>query len=82
MDHSQRVKTCYRYGGMVTMETVLKQHNQIQLPQEICRRLELVPGIRFEVEINRAGTIILVPITKEMIEAHGKGHKAHVPAHK
>ena len=64
------------------METVLKQHNQIELPQEICRKLELVPGIRFEVELNRAGTIILVPLTKEMIEALGKGHKAHVPTHK
>ena len=59
---------------MVNMQIVLKQHNQIELPQEICRRLELVPGVRFEVEINKAGTIMLVPITRDVTHSHGLWH--------
>ena len=45
------------------METILKPHNQIELPQEICCKLDLEPGIRFEIEVDvRAGTIILTPV--------------------
>lgn len=51
--------------GMANMETVLKQHNQIELPREICRKLELMPGIRLDIELDSAtGKIILVPILK------------------
>ena len=50
------------YGGMVNMETILKQHNQIELPQEVCRKMELIPGTRFEIEMDGCmGAIILCP---------------------
>jgi hypothetical protein len=58
-------------GWMDIMETVLKHHNQIELPQDLCRKMELLPGMRFEVEVDSAeGTIILVPITEEWMRIY------------
>lgn len=56
---------------MDTMETILRHHNQIELPQDVCRKMELIPGMRFEVEVDSTdGTIILVPITEEWMRIH------------
>jgi bifunctional DNA-binding transcriptional regulator/antitoxin component of YhaV-PrlF toxin-antitoxin module len=49
------------------METILKPHNQIELPCEVCRKLELTPGIRLVIEVDEyAGRIILVPMNKRL----------------
>ena len=69
------------------METILKPHHQIELPQEVCSKLELTPGVRLEIELDeRTGTILLVPITKELIKMRaGVGtarFQVTIPLHK
>lgn len=65
------------------MEIILKQHNQIELPQEICRKMELTPGMRFEIEIDSAdGAIILVPITEEWMRIHRQHMQTLETSHK
>lgn len=64
---------------MVNMETTLKHHNQIELPQEICCKLGLEPGMRFEIEVDvRAGTIILAPVRNQYELIH-KPHMVRKP---
>ena len=62
---------------------MLKPHNQIQLPQELCCRLDLMPGTRFEVEVDeKIGRIILTPVVNHHAELHpatekNRFHKIH-----
>ncbi|NWG06691.1 MAG: hypothetical protein HXY35_08415 [Chloroflexi bacterium] len=53
------------------METILKPRYLIELPQEICCKLDLMPGTRLEVEADeKMGRIILTPIVKHHPEPH------------
>ncbi len=64
---------------MANMETILKHHNQIELPQELCRKMDLFPGMRFEIEIDKShGTITLVPVTKELCSQHNQQRHVHL----
>lgn len=53
------------------METILKPHYLIELPQEICCKLDLMPGTRLEVEADeKLGRIILTPVVNHHPELH------------
>ena len=74
-----RVENVLSLGRTVNMETVLKPHNQIELPQEVCRKMALLPGMRFEIEIDSTqGTITLVPVTRELCLLHNQKRRLHL----
>lgn len=63
--------SCYPWSGWQLMETILKPHYIIELPQEICCKLDLMPGTRFEVEVDeKIGRVILTPLTNRHPELH------------
>ncbi len=49
-------------------ETVLSTKGQIVLPQGVRKRLGLKPGQKFEVDIMPDGTILVVPIPKDVLK--------------
>ncbi len=49
-------------------ETVLSTKGQMVLPLDIRKRLGLKPGQRFEVDIMSDGTILVVPIPKDILK--------------
>ena len=49
-------------------ETVLSTKGQIVLPRDVRRRLGLKPGQKFEVDIMSDGTILVIPIPKDILK--------------
>ncbi len=49
-------------------ETFLSTKGQIVLPQDVTKRLGLKPGQKFEVDIMSDGTILLIPIPKDVLK--------------
>jgi len=50
-------------------ETVLSVKGQIVIPRDIRRKLSLKAGHKFEVEAMSDGTILIIPIPDEVIDA-------------
>ncbi len=50
-------------------ETVLSVKGQIVIPGDIRGKLRLKPGQRFEVEAMSDGTILVIPIPDDIVEA-------------
>jgi len=48
--------------------TVLSTKGQIVLPQDVRKRLGLQPGQKFEVDIMSDGTILVIPIPKDILK--------------
>ena len=60
------------------METILKPHNTIELPHRVCCKLNLMPGARFEVEVDeKTGKIIFTPIDRH--GSHPRPRKVKIP---
>lgn len=64
---------------MEIMETVLKHHNQIELPHELCRKMDWMPGMRFEVEVDiNHRTVTLVPVVLKLLQPNLERQEAQV----
>lgn len=50
-------------------ETVLSVKGQIVIPNNIRAKLKLKPGQKFEVEAMSDGTILIIPIPNEVVDA-------------
>jgi AbrB family looped-hinge helix DNA binding protein len=50
-------------------ETILSVKGQIVIPNEIRAKLKLKPGQKFEVEAMSDGTILIIPIPNEVVDA-------------
>ena len=48
--------------------TVMSTKGQIVLPQDVRKRLGLKPGQRFEVDVMSDGTILVIPIPKDILK--------------
>jgi AbrB family looped-hinge helix DNA binding protein len=48
--------------------TVLSTRGQIVLPQDVRKRLGLKPGQKFEVDVMSDGTILVIPIPKDILK--------------
>lgn len=49
-------------------KTVLSTKGQIVLPKDVRKRLCLKPGQRFEVDVMSDGTILVIPIPKDVLK--------------
>ena len=48
-------------------ETVMSVKGQIVIPQNVRERLKLQPGQRFEVDVMPDGSILVIPVPKDVI---------------
>ena len=50
-------------------ETIMSVKGQVVIPQDVRAKLKLQPGQRFEVDVMPDGSILMIPIPKDVIGA-------------